>query len=76
LIYVSRGLGYLKCEKCGGYYELQEGKSPEDFDVKCNCSGKLDHYYSFDDNYGENIEVPREMISAEKVILKKWDYLI
>jgi hypothetical protein len=71
LIYVSRGLGYLKCEKCGGYYELQEGESPEDFDLKCNCSGKLDHYYSFDDNYGENIEAPREMISAEKGYTEK-----
>jgi len=35
-------LGYLKCEKCGGYYELQEGESPEDFDV-CECGGELKH---------------------------------
>lgn len=32
--------GYLVCEKCGGYYELEEGESPEDFDL-CNCGGRL-----------------------------------
>ncbi|MBP2045716.1 hypothetical protein J2756_000940 [Methanobacterium aggregans] len=30
---------YLKCKECGGIYELQEGESPEDFDV-CHCGGK------------------------------------
>ncbi len=33
-------MGYLRCEKCGGYYELQEGESPEDFE-ECECGGKL-----------------------------------
>ena len=33
-------MGYLICEECGGYYELQEGESPEDFD-SCSCGGKL-----------------------------------
>ncbi len=32
--------GYLYCEKCGGYYKLQEGESPEDFDT-CQCGGNL-----------------------------------
>lgn len=30
----------MVCEKCGGYYELNEGESPEDFD-RCQCGGKL-----------------------------------
>jgi hypothetical protein len=32
--------GYLICEKCNGYYELQEGESPEDFE-SCECGGNL-----------------------------------
>lgn len=32
--------GYLVCSECGGYYELQEGESPEDFS-ECECGGKL-----------------------------------
>jgi hypothetical protein len=35
--------GYLICKKCGGYYELQLGESPEDFD-NCQCGGKLEYY--------------------------------
>ncbi|MBZ2166641.1 Ig-like domain-containing protein [Methanobacterium spitsbergense] len=36
-------MGYLVCEKCGGYYELQQGESPDDFELKCDCGGKLNH---------------------------------
>nr|WP_319374377.1 DUF2927 domain-containing protein [uncultured Methanobacterium sp.] len=32
---------YLVCEKCGGYYKLQEGESPDDFRDKCECGGDL-----------------------------------
>ena len=32
--------GYLICEKCNGYYELQEGESLEDFE-SCECGGTL-----------------------------------
>jgi hypothetical protein len=38
---------YLICSKCGGYYELEEDESPEDFD-RCHCGGKL--------IYSENLE--------------------
>ncbi len=31
---------YLICNKCGGYYELEKGESPNDFD-SCQCGGKL-----------------------------------
>ena len=33
--------GYLVCNKCGGYYELQEGESWKDFDTECRCGGQL-----------------------------------
>ena len=42
LFYMSENLGYLICEKCGGYYELQPGESPEDYE-QCQCGGKLEY---------------------------------
>ena len=33
-------MGYLICEKCGGYYELQEGEHQEDFE-SCECGGHI-----------------------------------
>ncbi|MEN6293565.1 MAG: hypothetical protein ABFC34_05370 [Methanobacterium sp.] len=33
-------MGYIICEKCGGYYKLEKGESFEDFD-KCQCGGNL-----------------------------------
>ncbi|ADZ09706.1 hypothetical protein Metbo_1470 [Methanobacterium lacus] len=40
LFYLSEDQGFLECEKCGGYYELQPGESLEDFE-KCQCGGEL-----------------------------------
>ena len=31
---------YLICQNCGGYYQLDDDESPEDFD-RCRCGGKL-----------------------------------
>ena len=39
----TENLGYLVCDKCGGYYELQSGESPDDFADECECGGKLKH---------------------------------
>lgn len=33
--------GYLICDRCNGYYELQNDESPDDFINVCNCGGKL-----------------------------------
>jgi hypothetical protein len=33
-------LGFLFCEECNGYYELQEGESSEDY-KECECGEKL-----------------------------------
>ncbi|MGB7969004.1 MAG: hypothetical protein WCF28_05460 [Methanobacterium sp.] len=32
--------GYLICDECNGYYELQKGESLEDFE-SCECGGSL-----------------------------------
>lgn len=36
-------MGFLVCEKCGGYYKLQDGESPDDFE-QCHCGGRLKYY--------------------------------
>lgn len=41
-------MGYLVCEKCGGYYSLEEGESPTDF-AECRCGGKLEYLDSLND---------------------------
>jgi hypothetical protein len=33
--------GYLVCDRCGSYYQLQKGESPEDFSFECDCGGRL-----------------------------------
>jgi len=33
--------GYIVCDKCGGYYQLQPGESPDDFSDTCECGGYL-----------------------------------
>lgn len=50
LFYMSGAARYLECENCGGYYELQSGESPDDFEPTCNCGGQLNSYYSYDGN--------------------------
>lgn len=35
--------GFLVCDACGGYYELQPNESPDDFSDECECGGKLEH---------------------------------
>ena len=31
---------YLVCTRCNGYYELEDGESPDDFEL-CQCGGDL-----------------------------------
>jgi rRNA maturation endonuclease Nob1 len=35
--------GFLVCDKCDGYYELQSNESPDDFSDECECGGRLKH---------------------------------
>ncbi|MBP2045930.1 hypothetical protein J2756_001168 [Methanobacterium aggregans] len=39
--------GYLVCKNCGGYYKLQPGESPDDFD-RCQCGGELEYSEGID----------------------------
>lgn len=47
--------GYLVCEQCGGYYELQEGESPEDFEA-CECGGELKYTNSIHQQHSEPLK--------------------
>jgi len=42
-------MSYLVCDKCGGYYELQSGESPNDFDARCECGGTLKYVQDLND---------------------------
>lgn len=54
LFYSSENYGYLVCEKCGGYYKLQPGESPEDFSDMCECGGKLKFVQELNDKSKNN----------------------
>ena len=41
-------MGYLVCEKCGGYYELKEGEAIDDFEG-CQCGGKFKFVKTIDE---------------------------
>jgi hypothetical protein len=55
---------YLVCKKCGGYYQLQEGESPDDFYGKCNCGGDLKYVESLEGDTLINLE-SQELESQE-----------
>jgi len=42
-------MGYLICNQCKGYYKLQSGESPKDFEKECHCGGAL--------RYVENLDI-------------------
>ena len=52
-------MGYVVCEKCGGYYELEEGESLDNFNG-CQCGGNL--------SYTEKISEEPEKIDKPKLI--------
>lgn len=35
--------GYLVCDKCNQYYQLQPDESPDDFTEECECGGNLQY---------------------------------
>jgi len=55
---VDGAFGFLVCEKCYGFYELQEDELPEDFDY-CQCGGNLVFVDNFDEveNLRDNCRV-------------------
>lgn len=40
---IESNSGYLVCNVCGGYYELQPDEKPDDFSDECECGGTLSH---------------------------------
>lgn len=52
-------MGYLKCKDCGGVYELQEGESPDDYDM-CHCGGEIEYHLSRDELNRRPVRVPPE----------------
>lgn len=68
---------YLICKNCNGYYQLQDGESPEDFDI-CQCGGDLilttdifEDYESYEqyDKYNEGYESKKGSISKTSLII-------
>ncbi len=49
-------MGYLICDKCGGYYELQPGESPDQFTDSCDCGGKLKYFENLESSDTKNME--------------------
>ena len=49
-------MGYLVCDECKEFYELEDGESPDQFSDKCECGGELKYLgtlESSDRNIGE-----------------------
>jgi len=61
----SYSMGYLKCKECSGIYELQEGESPDDFDV-CYCGGEIEYHLSRDELKKRQVNVPIDKKIAKK----------
>lgn len=67
-------MGYLVCDKCKGYYELQPGESPGDFSDKCECGGTLDYVErigSESKSEGKKEETKKEEPKVEQEDTKK-----
>jgi len=63
-------MGYVVCYNCGGYYELQEGESADDFEA-CECGGNLKFCDSLNDYQNEDPEPQRESMSIGKGYAEK-----
>ena len=61
-------MGYLKCQKCGGYYKLHEGESLNDF-TQCSCGGSLIYTESIDESkvHEEDLKVSTTSGKSEKL---------
>jgi len=58
-------MGYLKCKDCGGVYELQEGESPDDYDM-CHCGGEIKYHLSRDELNRRPVRVPTDKELTKK----------
>ncbi len=58
-------MGYLVCEKCGGYYKLKPGESPNKFSDNCECGGKLKYVENLKTT-GKNLGIMKPTITCPK----------
>jgi hypothetical protein len=58
-------MSHLVCGKCGRYYELQHGESPEDFQDKCECGENLE----FREYLEEKIIQPKPIVIGASIIM-------
>jgi len=63
-------MGYLICEKCGGYYKLQEGEKADNYDY-CQCGGKLKYFDHITDYFHEEKESKNSSQYSEDIHQKK-----
>jgi len=59
--------GYLICDKCGNYYELREGESPDDYDKACDCGGNLIYIHNMEQPDSERVFNSRKFEIKEKL---------
>jgi uncharacterized membrane protein YvbJ len=59
-------MSYLVCDNCGSYYELQEGESPEDFDLACECGGRLKNKEALKSDYEIDIDTKNKFLDVNK----------
>ena len=59
-------MGYLVCEKCKSYYELQLGEKPEDFDGKCECGGELKYLETIESTDNKNMEEMESTVTCPR----------
>ena len=50
--------GYLVCDTCHSYYELQPGEKIQDFNLNCECGGTLEYFKYFPYSPYDNIQDP------------------
>jgi len=65
---------YLVCMKCGGYYQLQEGESPDDFSDKCQCGGDLRYIESLEELNLENFDSEDLEDNTENSDFESYEY--
>lgn len=58
-------MGYLKCKECGEVYKLQEGESPDDFNM-CHCGGEIEYHLSRDELQEKQVYIPPKEELAKK----------
>lgn len=77
-------MSYLVCDKCGIYYELQPGESPDDFTDQCECGGKLFYEGDSSPHDSEILDKPTGQHSWKQLLfhlepnleLKLWGLII